>query len=163
MRGLEQTSHGRYRFVQNLALQEGNAYYLDLKFASARGSGITMPVVLKDVLRDLIANARKYTPPGGQIRAALHAGPEGVRLVVEDTGRGIPRDEITKVVRFGERGSNVGDVRTLGHGCGLTKAFVVTQKLGGRFWIASEQGRGTRVRLWIPPQASGPEPLRPLD
>ena len=163
LRGLEQTSRGRYRFVQNLALQDGNAYYLDLRFASARGSGITMPAVLKDVLRDLIANARKYTAPGGEIRAALHAGPDGVRLVVEDTGRGIPRDEITRVVHFGERGSNVADVRTLGHGCGLTKAFVVTQKLGGRFWIASEQGRGTRVRLWIPPQTSGPEPLRALD
>lgn len=110
---------------------------------------------MREILRDLIANARKYTAPGGQIRVGLHSGPAGIRCMVEDTGRGIPAAEFATVVQFGCRGSNVADVRSHGAGCGLTKAFLVTHQFGGRFWIASELGRGTRIRFWIPPMASG--------
>lgn len=151
-RGLEQFSHGRLRFVYNLALKGPNDTYVDLRFEGRHGGLIRLPAVLKDVLRDLVANARKYTPSGGQLRAALHCGGDGVRLTVEDTGRGIPADEIETVVGFGRRGSNVGDIRTLGAGCGLTKAFLATRELGGRFWIASAVGQGTRVRLHVPPE-----------
>jgi signal transduction histidine kinase len=38
----------------------------------------------------------------------------------------------------------------MGGGFGLTKAFMVTKRFGGRFWIASELGRGTRIRIVIP-------------
>jgi signal transduction histidine kinase len=151
-RAMEQQSRGRYRFVFNLAVQEARDYYVDLRFEGARSSSIVMPAIFREVMRDLIANARKYTAPGGQIRVALHAGAAGLRCVIEDNGRGIPAGEITSVVEFGQRGSNVADVRTYGAGCGLTKAFLVTRQLGGRFWIASEVGRGTRIRLWLPPQ-----------
>lgn len=147
---LERHARGRYRFATNLACQRPGDYYLDFKLEGTAGRKVTIPAVLKDVLRDLIANARKYTAPGGQIRAALHASPDGIRLVVQDTGRGIPADELRAVVAFGRRGSNVADVRTLGGGFGLTKAFLVAQRFGGRFWIGSEEGRGTTVRIWLP-------------
>lgn len=155
-RTMEQHSRGRYRFVYNLAVQEPRDYYLDLRFEGTRSSGLAMPSLVRDILRDLIANARKYTAPGGQLRVALHASAAGLRCVVEDTGRGIPPGELPQVVHFGVRGSNVADVRSYGAGCGLTKAFLVTRQLGGRFWIASAPGRGTRVRLWLPPQDTGP-------
>jgi hypothetical protein len=154
-RALEQNSHGRYHFVHNLALQTARDYYLELKLESARGTTITLPAIFKDVMRDLIANARKYTPPGGRIHAALHSGTEGVRFVVEDNGRGIPATELQSVVQPGRRGSNVTDVRTMGGGYGLTKAFLVTHHLRGRLWISSEVGRGTQVRIWLPPPPNG--------
>ncbi|MBI5693893.1 MAG: ATP-binding protein [Verrucomicrobia bacterium] len=149
-RALEQHSRGRYRFVYNLAVQEAHDYYVDLRIQSTRSSGLVLPTLLRDTLRDLIANARKYTPPGGQLRVALHSSPAGFRCVVEDTGRGIPAGELAEVVKFGRRGSNVSDVRSYGAGCGLTKAVLATRQFGGRFWIGSELGRGTRVRLWLP-------------
>ncbi len=155
-RTMEQHSRGRYRFVYNLAVQESRDYYLDLCFEGTRSSAIAMPGICRDILRDLIANARKYTAPGGQIRVALHSSSAGLRCVIEDTGRGIPPAELPQVVHFGVRGSNVAEVRSYGAGCGLTKAFLVTRQLGGRFWITSELGRGTRVRLWLPPQNGGP-------
>jgi signal transduction histidine kinase len=46
-----------------------------------------MPAVFQDVVRDLIANARKYTPPGGKIIAGLYQDDEELRFVVADTGR----------------------------------------------------------------------------
>jgi signal transduction histidine kinase len=147
---IEKNSKGRYRILYNAARQERNDYYVDLKIESAAGSTLRMPPVFQDVMRDLIANARKYTPPGGHITAALFQDSEAMRFLVEDTGRGIPEGELATVVQFGKRASNVGDVRTMGGGFGLTKAFLVTKQFGGRFWIASEVGVGTRVRICMP-------------
>jgi signal transduction histidine kinase len=156
LRAIEDHGGRRYRFVYNLAQQEPGDYYVDLRFESERGQLITLPVVLKDVMRDLLANARKFTPAGGQLRLSLHAGPTGLRLVVEDNGRGIPATEITTVTQFGRRGSNVSDIRSRGAGCGLTKALLVTREQGGRFWITSREGHGTRIRIWLPPAQAQP-------
>lgn len=152
---MEAHSRGRFRIVYSFARQGPRDYYLDLRFESESGEVIRMPPILVDVMRDLIANARKYTEPGGQIIASLHEGPMDLRFAVQDTGRGIAEDELQKVVEFGRRGSNVADVRTMGGGFGLTKAFLVTRQFGGRFWIASRLGIGTRVRLEIPKPVEG--------
>ncbi|MDO8349233.1 MAG: ATP-binding protein [Planctomycetota bacterium] len=146
---LEKNSKGRYRILFNAALQEPSDYYVDLRI-EANGTALRMPPVFKDVMRDLIANARKYTAPGGRITAAFYEDHDAIRFMVEDTGRGIPEAEIPKVVEFGQRGSNVGNVRTMGGGFGLTKAYLVTKQFGGRLWIASAVGTGTRIRIWIP-------------
>ncbi len=154
---IEKNSKGRYRILYNAARKESQDYYIDFKFETAGGDALLMPPVFQDTMRDLIANARKYTAPGGSITAALYEDATELRFVVSDTGRGIPESELAQVVQFGQRASNVGDVRTMGGGFGLTKAFLVTKRFGGRFWIASELGRGTRIRIAIPrPAAPGP-------
>ncbi len=147
---IERNSHGRFRVIYNAAVQEPCDYYVDFKIESIAGDRIWMPPVFKDVMRDLLANARKYTLPGGHITLAAHESVNALRLLVEDTGRGIPADEITTVVQFGKRASNVGEVRTMGGGFGLTKAVLVTKQFGGRFWIASQVGVGTRIRIVLP-------------
>jgi signal transduction histidine kinase len=147
---IEKHSRGRYRILYNAARQEAADYYVDLKLEAESGTAIWMPPIFQDVMRDLVANARKYTSPGGHITAALYQDRAALRFVVADTGRGIPEAELAQVVQFGRRASNVGDVRTLGGGFGLTKAFLVTKRFGGRFWLASELGKGTRIRISIP-------------
>lgn len=147
---MQHSSHGRYGFVYDPARQRRTDYYVDFRFKADRGQNIYLPLVLKDVMRDLMANARKYTAPGGRITVLLEAERETLRLVVSDTGRGIPSEELAAVVSYGHRGSNVADVRTSAGGFGLTKAFLVTKQFGGRFWIASELGCGTTVRIEIP-------------
>ena len=147
---MEKVSKGRYRILYNAACQEKADYYVDFKVEVEEGTSVQMPPVFQDVMRDLIANARKYTAPGGSITAALHEDRNEIRFLVRDTGRGIPETEIRDVVSFGRRASNVADVRTMGGGFGLTKAFMVAKQFGGRFWIASELGRGTQVRIHLP-------------
>ncbi len=147
---IARNSHGRFRFIYNAAVQQPGDYYIDFKIESIDGDRLWMPPVFKDVMRDLVANARKYTPPGGHVTFAAHESPEELRLLIEDTGRGIPPDEITTVVQFGRRARNVSDVRTMGGGFGLTKAVFVTKQFGGRFWIASQVGVGTRIRIVLP-------------
>jgi signal transduction histidine kinase len=151
----ERNSHGRFRIIYNAAVQQPTDYYFDFKIDGFEEDRIWMPPIFKDVMRDLVANARKYTPPGGHITLAAHESPHELRLLVEDTGRGIPADEITTVVQFGRRARNVGDVRTMGGGFGLTKAVFVTKQFGGRFWIASEVGAGTRIKVSLPRPAPG--------
>ena len=147
-------SHGRFKVIFNAALQQAQDFCVDFKIESSAGDRLRMPAVFQDVFRDLIANARKYTAPGGHITAALYEDPEVLRWVVEDTGGGIPAAELAEVVHYGRRASNVGTVRTMGGGFGLTKAFLATKQFGGRFWIASEVGVGTWVRIHVPRPAT---------
>ncbi|RMF08664.1 MAG: ATP-binding protein [Candidatus Neomarinimicrobiota bacterium] len=147
---IELNSKGRYHIVYNIASQAAIDYYVDFKITSVDGNTITIPAVFQDVMRDLIANARKYTPPGGSIRAGLHDDGTHLRFVVEDTGRGIPEDQIEAVVQFGERATNVLNKTTMGGGFGLTKAYFVTRQFQGRMWIESEEGVGTKVSIEIP-------------
>lgn len=153
---IEKNSRGRYRIIYNLARQEPADYFVNFDIESQDSAVVAMPPVFKDVIRDLMANARKYTPPGGTINAGLYETGAVLKFTVQDTGRGIPSHELETVVHYGQRGSNVGTVRTLGGGFGLTKAFLVTKQFGGRFWISSAVGIGTRIRIEIPRPASAP-------
>lgn len=155
---MERNSRGRYRIVYNLALQKPTDYYIDFVIEGVDGDVVSLPLVFKDVMRDLIANARKYTMPGGIINVGLHASATDLSFVVRDTGCGIPPDEVESVVQFGRRGSNVSKRRTMGGGFGLTKAFLVTKRFGGRFWINSELGIGTRVSIRLPRPGSAQIP-----
>ena len=150
LEAVARNSRGRFRMCFNPACKDPSDYYVDLRLEAAVGSAVMIPVGLRDSCRDLIANARKYTPPGGRITVALFADTTLIRILVEDTGRGIPEAELATVMHYGKRASNVGDVRTKGGGFGLTKAFLLTKQFGGRFWIASERGVGTRIRIQIP-------------
>ncbi len=163
-RAIETNSNGRFRIRFNAAQQEFADYYIDLKIETAAHLSLAMPLAFCDVMRDLISNARKYTLPGGHIVAAVYEDHDYMQFVVTDTGRGIPAGELAKVVQFGERASNVKDVRTYGGGFGLTKAFLLTKQFNGRFWIGSELGAGTRIRIQIPcpkdPTTGVPAPVR---
>lgn len=147
---IEKNARGRFFFRYNLARQGPQDYYVDLRLESVDGFQIWMPPALQDVMRDLVANARKYTEPGGNISLALYQDESELVCVVEDNGRGIPSADLELVCAFGHRAANVQDKRTMGGGFGLTKAVTLVKSWGGRFWIASEEGRGTRMRLWLP-------------
>jgi len=151
-RAIEQNSHGGYHIVHNIAEHESGRYFVSFEINSISNDFLYMPAVFQDVVRDLIANGRKYTPPGGRIISGLSQNEERLRLVVTDTGMGIPKQEIASVVQFGKRASNAKDRPTRGGGFGLTKAYYVTRKFGGRMWIESTgvPGEGTNIEITIP-------------
>ncbi len=152
---LEKNSRGRYHILFNVAERGAKDYLVNLSIGGCGDDTVVMPPVVQDVFRDLIANARKYTPPGGEINAGLVCDDRELRLVVEDNGSGIPENEIRKVVGFGYRGSNMRERETKGGGFGLTKAYAVTRQFDGRMWIKSEVNRGTRVTIRIPVPGKG--------
>ncbi|MCF7915037.1 MAG: ATP-binding protein [Spirochaetaceae bacterium] len=150
LKAVEQNSRGVYKIVENIALKNRYNYFVDLQFDAASDGLIRMPLLVKDVLRDLIANARKYTDPGGNILSGIYQDQEHLWIVVEDNGRGIPEDSIESVVNFGMRAANVLHKKSYGGGFGLTKAYFITKQFGGRMWIESEENSYTRVTLQIP-------------
>ncbi|MBU2547706.1 MAG: ATP-binding protein [Proteobacteria bacterium] len=147
---IAENSRGRYGIVFDPARQGPNDYLVKIKILGGTAGEIRLPPVLLDTLRDLTANARKYSAPGAVIESYLIENQAGLNLVVSDTGRGIPEEEIEKVVGFGVRGSNTTPEETKGGGYGLTKACLVCKKHGGRMWIESELDVGTTVRIFIP-------------
>jgi len=111
---------------------------------------IEIPPILNDLIRDLVANARKYSDPNTRIEIDLRFPEEGMlQLKVRDQGIGIPDDEIGEIVKYGYRASNVLNRPTMGKGIGLTKAYLMTQHFKGAFWIESTLGEGTLIELTL--------------
>ncbi|ARJ68047.1 hypothetical protein WV31_05705 [Magnetospirillum sp. ME-1] len=104
-------------------------------------------VLLRRAVINLVANAVRYTPPGGRI--AMEAGRDGdvVRITVSDTGCGIPS---TDVPRLFDRFFRVDRARETGGGhmgLGLAIVKAIAELHGGSVTVESEVGRGTRVTL----------------
>jgi len=147
---VEKNSSGRYQICYNPARQSSKHYYVDLRFEAHTGTKFLIPERLVDVLRDLTLNARKYTAPGGKISLGVIQDAHSLYCCVEDSGIGIPSAELEQVCNFGYRASNAADIQTMGAGFGLTKAVSAILGWEGRFWLASEEGVGTRIRFEVP-------------
>lgn len=147
---VEKNSNGRFGITRNIAKQGQATYLIPFEIDSESGDHIEIPLEFKDVMRDLIANARKYTAPGGTIHAGIHDDGKQITFTVKDNGRGIPEDELPRVFEFGYRARNVQDRPSMGGGYGLTKALYVTHHLGGQLQILTRLGLGTTVKVTIP-------------
>jgi signal transduction histidine kinase len=143
-------SRGKHHFAFEAADQPAYAYLVLMRMESGGEGMFWMPAILADVMRDLVANARKYSEPGARICLDLRQTSDELELIVSDNGRGIPPDEVKRVVEFGYRASNAANRRTYGGGFGLTKALSVAKRASGRMWIGSQLGVGTRVRMVLP-------------
>lgn len=105
---------------------------------------------LEALVRNLIDNALRYTPSGGTVRVSLApAGDsDGVQLVVEDSGPGIPEDARTRVF---ERFSRELGSAAEGSGIGLSIVAQALQLHGGTIALdASPELGGLRVTVWLP-------------
>jgi len=123
-------------------------------FAVEIGAGaatlVADPEGVRLVLRNLVDNALRYTPPDGRITLRSRAEAEGVALQVEDTGSGIPREHLSRVF---ERFYRVDPSRSRadgGTGLGLAIVRHTVEAHGGRVGIESQLGTGTRVTAWFP-------------
>jgi signal transduction histidine kinase len=99
------------------------------------------------VVTNLVANAIKFTPAGGQIRVAYAQLGKTVQMSVSDTGPGIPQDLLEVIFqRFRQAGHN--DRRGLGLGLYISRALIEAQ--GGRVWAESTLGNGTSIVFTLP-------------
>ncbi len=104
---------------------------------------------LQEILNNLIENAIKYTP-AGWVTVNVKADNYNVQIIVEDTGIGIPRDETEHIFQKFYRVDN-SDTREIG-GTGLGLALVKqrVELMGGKIWVESEQGKGSRFIMMVP-------------
>jgi len=107
----------------------------------------------KQVILNLIHNAVKFTPPGGRIRIrAACDWRSGLTVTVKDTGVGIAREDLKKVLQpFVQVGGTARHAQE-GTGLGLPLVQAMMQRHGGRFELDSEPGRSTTARITFPPE-----------
>ncbi|PTY77550.1 cell wall metabolism sensor histidine kinase WalK [Heyndrickxia sporothermodurans] len=105
---------------------------------------------LTQVLDNIISNALKYSPEGGQITFRARELNEMIELSISDQGMGIPKDNLKKIF---ERFYRVDKARTRkmgGSGLGLAIAKEMVEAHGGEIWARSEEGKGTTIYLTLP-------------
>jgi len=106
---------------------------------------------LKQILINLVSNAVKFTPEGGKI--AVSAGPAnggGFQIICEDNGPGIPREKLDKIFTPFSQVDNRYDRQAGGTGLGLALVRGLAELHGGRAWLESEYGKGTRSYVVLP-------------
>lgn len=105
---------------------------------------------VKQVVRNLVDNAIKYTPATGRVTLEARSEQDSLVLTVEDTGIGIPADRLDDIfiefTRIGEGDSG----RDSGSGLGLAVCRRLTTALGGKISVDSHEGRGTTFTLRFP-------------
>ncbi len=157
---------GRLSLDRHAERVEGILERLEMTFsAPAKDAGVRLlissepspPSVMADgerilqVLANLVANALKFTPSGGEIAVraeALPGDPALVRFTVHDTGCGIPPEQLPRVFdRFWQarRGA-----KQRGTGLGLAISLGIVQAHGGTMDAESEAGRGSTFRFTLP-------------
>ncbi len=105
---------------------------------------------LQELLQNLLDNALQYTPEGGSVKVRARQENENVVVCVQDTGMGIP---IAEQERIFERFYRLDAARSRavgGTGLGLSIARHIAEAHGGRIWVESEVGQGSRFYVTIP-------------
>ncbi len=104
--------------------------------------------MIKLVLRNLISNATKFTPPDGKITLGYSTRPGFVEIYVEDTGGGMPDEDIAKIFRK-ENFHKDGTSGEKGSGLGLSLCQDFIEKNGGKLTIQSKLGKGSKISFWL--------------
>ena len=109
--------------------------------------------LLERMVRNLVDNAIRYTPPRGRIEVSIAQLDKKIRVMVHDTGVGIPEEQLNRVSERFVRGANVKG-RVQGSGIGLSVASEVARLHGGNLRILSREGEGTAIifdlAVWQP-------------
>jgi signal transduction histidine kinase len=106
--------------------------------------------VIQRVIQNLIANAVKFTPAGGEIRVAMNAADAQARFEVADTGPGIPPEYHQRIFdKFGQVESRK-EMKKHSTGLGLTFCKLAVEAHGGRIGLNSEVGKGSTFWFELP-------------
>lgn len=113
------------------------------------------PVALQRAFRNVLDNAIKYTPDGGEVRIrAGAAGPQAF-VVVKDTGMGMSPEERARAFDYAFRGAGAVASGTRGKGLGLAVTKEILESNGGKISLSSEAGYGSEVTIMLPFQRGG--------
>jgi signal transduction histidine kinase len=130
---------------------------------TADDKGVTLDVVtdhppmvrgdsnrLTQVLDNLVSNAVKFTNDGGTVSVTIGAENSAVRLVIADTGIGVPLEEQGQVFSRFFRASTATRLAIPGTGLGLAISRALVEQHGGTITFVSQEGKGTQVVVTLP-------------
>ena len=138
--------------VQGLAEQHG----VELEVRDGGGIAHADPTRLRQVLINLLSNAIKYNRRGGRVVIATGSDGDRARLVVQDTGRGLAREQLASLFepfnRFGVEHEGIE-----GTGIGLTIVKALVDGMGGSIEVSSKPGTGTTFEVRLPAASALPD------
>ncbi len=111
---------------------------------------LTDPVMVREIIRNFLENAFRYTARGGRIALELSGDAEAVTIAVHDTGMGIPREQQGMIFTKFFRADNALRHAADGSGLGLYIARSLAGLLGGTARFISEEGKGSIFSLTLP-------------
>jgi len=119
-------------------------------------------IQIERMISNLLSNAMKYTPAGGEVTVSLRTGLDALELVVQDTGCGIPGNHLPHIFdRFYRVPGRESTSRERGLGLGLSFVDWIAKAHGGSVRVESSPGKGSRFLVSLPvssPANAAPEP-----
>lgn len=106
--------------------------------------------IFDTIVRNLISNSLKFTNKGGSITFEARSTEKRIILVIKDTGIGMEKDKIKKILQLSTNTSSLGTQKEQGTGLGLTLVQDFVLLLGGEFSIKSDSGEGSEFIINLP-------------
>jgi two-component system OmpR family sensor kinase len=116
----------------------------------AAGSVRCDPDLIAQVIRNLLANARRHAGPGGRVALSAVASDKQLTVRVDDDGPGVPAEERDRVFDRFHRSQSGRDRASGGSGLGLGIARSLIELHGGRIWIEESPLGGARAAFQLP-------------
>lgn len=104
----------------------------------------------KQALCNILSNAIKFTPDGGQIKITSSQIGSSIRIVIEDNGIGIKKEDQERIFNEFEQADNSYERQYEGTGLGLPLAKKFVEMQGGTIYLVSEINKGTKVAITLP-------------
>ncbi len=144
---------------------ESKGLHVDAEFDRDLGQLWADERAVRQICLNLVTNALKFTPRGGRVDIVVKNTPDGGQVLsVKDTGPGIPKEEIPKVMQAFGQGSLAHHTAEGGTGLGLPIVQNLVDLHGGTFELLSELRKGTEAIVTLPPGRvlRAMPPLQPL-
>jgi PAS domain S-box-containing protein len=136
-----------FEYFMNIANQK----HITLVDASVKDILVTADEnMLRTVIRNLISNAIKFTPKHGTVTLDAERKDSKVVISVSDTGIGMTRETIETLFKMESSFSSRGTENERGSGLGLLLCKEFVEKHGGKIWVESEPGKGSRFIFTLP-------------
>ena len=139
------------RVLETVSSVEVNGHRFVLELPEEPLAARADPEKLRQVCAILVENALRYSPDGGTVTVGAARRQDTVEVSVADEGIGIPQSDQEQIFRKFYRGSDA-ELRTSagGTGLGLFIARGLVTAMGGRIWVSSQEGEGSRFAFELP-------------
>lgn len=138
----------RERFQKFVEIESDKPHHFSAQLPDAPLEMTFDQRLINRLLENLLRNAVKYSPDGGEITLGMSRNAEDVVLTVSDTGIGIPQAQQNRLFQLFSRASNVGTIPGYGLGLAIVKQIVDVHH--GQIEVQSVEGKGTTFRIILP-------------
>jgi PAS domain S-box-containing protein len=146
------------RLLQQIAAEANRSsdHKIDVKLPPQPPIVLGNPVAAEQVLRNLLSNAQKYSPPGSTVEVHLQDSESDVVITVKDEGPGVSPEEVNLLFQPFYRSDKAKS--SAGLGIGLTVCERLVAAMGGRIWVSAENGCGGCFSFSLPKEGCVMEP-----